>query len=220
PPGALDPPGPPRSRLEVRSVLGRKDAIGVALGLVAAAAFLTSCRVPTPGPELTYRHEREQAVRAALPPAETSRFRGLRYYPYDPGCRLEAMIEPITPPEAVRIAASSGAPRPAHRVGRVRLALPGGTAVLTVFQLDDIRDRYPDMLFLPFRDVGAGRATYGAGRYVDVERRPGGVVTIDFNRAYNPDCAYGIAGECPIAPPENTLPFAVRAGEMIPPGHG
>ena len=45
------------------------------------------------------------------------------------------------------------------------------------------------------------------------------MLAIDFNRAYNPDCAYGIAGECPIAPEENTVPLAVRAGEMVPAGH-
>ncbi len=190
---------------------------------VAAFAFCTalavvSCGVPTPGPELKYRQGRERDVRAALPPAAAATFRGLRYFPYDPACRFRAMVEPIDPPEAFRIAASSGEPRPAHRVGRVRLAFPGGTAVLTVYQLDDIRDREPDLLFLPFRDAGAGRDTYGAGRYVDIGRLPGGVVEIDFNRAYNPDCAYGIAGECPITPPENTVPFAIRAGEKIPPG--
>jgi len=179
---------------------------------------LSSCRVPLPAPERKYRQEREEAVKAALPPSEASRFRGLRFYPFDPAYRFRAMIEPIVPPEALRIAASNGEQRPAHRVGRVRIRLPGGTAALTVFQLDDIRDRYPDALFLPFRDAGAGTETYGAGRYLEVERMPGGVVSLDFNRGYNPDCAYGIAGQCPITPPENTVPFAITAGEKTPLG--
>ena len=97
--------------------------------------------------------------------------------------------------------------------------LPGGQAVLAVYQLDDIRDRYPDYLFLPFRDAGAGRETYGAGRYVDLVELAGGMVEIDFNRAYNPDCAYGIAAQCPITPKENTVSFVVRAGEMTPGDH-
>jgi uncharacterized protein len=179
-----------------------------------------ACRGPLPTPELTYRKEREQAVRAALPPAAAAHFRGLRFYPFDPDVRFRAMLEPVSPPEPLTIAASNGEQRPAHRVGRVRLHFPGGVAVLSVFQLDDMREAYPDELFLPFRDAGAGRETYGAGRYLDVERLPGGVVSLDFNRAYNPDCAYGIAGRCPITPPENTVPFAIEAGEMMPPGHG
>ncbi len=44
-------------------------------------------------------------------------------------------------------------------------------------------------------------------------------MSLDFNRAYNPDCAYGITGRCPITPPENTVKFAIEAGEMMPPGH-
>jgi len=190
---------------------------GVIVGIVLAAA---SCRAPLPTPELTWRGEREKAVRAALTPAALARFPGLRFYGFDPACTFRAMLEPVVPPEALEIAASDGRQRPAHRVGRVRLSFPGGDAELTVYQLDDLRAQYPDELFLPFRDAGASRETYGAGRYVDVERLSGGVVSIDFNRAYNPDCAYGISGSCPITPAENTLPFRVEAGEMIPPGHG
>ena len=185
---------------------------------MAGLSALSSCRVPLPAPELRYRQEREHAVRAALSPSEAGRFKGLRYYAFDPIYRLRAMIEPIVPPEALWIAASNGEQRPAHRVGRVRIRFAGGTAVLTIFRLDDMEAEYPDTLFLPFRDAGAGTETYGAGRYLEIERLPGGVVSLDFNRAYNPDCAYGIAGQCPITPPENTVDFAIKAGEMMPDG--
>jgi uncharacterized protein (DUF1684 family) len=59
----------------------------------------------------------------------------------------------------------------------------------------------------------------GPGRYLEIERLPGGVVSLDVNRAYDPYYAYGIAGQCPITPPENTVLFAIKAGEMMPPGH-
>lgn len=97
--------------------------------------------------------------------------------------------------------------------------MPAGDALLSVYRLDDLSAELPEHLFLPFRDAGAGSETYGAGRYVDVEPLAGGVVAVDFNRAYNPDCAYGISAQCPITPAENTLPFAVCAGEMTPLGH-
>jgi uncharacterized protein len=182
--------------------------------------LVSGCRAPLPTPELRYRQEREQAVRAELRPEAAARFQGLSFYPFDPDYRFRAMLEPVNPPEPLRIAASNGEQRPAQRVGRVRLRFPGGVAMLSVFQLDDIREQYPDELFLPFRDAGAGTETYGAGRYLDIERLPGGVVSLDFNRAYNPDCAFGIAGRCPLTPPENTVPFAIKAGEMMPTGHG
>lgn len=180
---------------------------------------LGGCHAPLPTPELRYRQEREQAVKAALPAAAAAEFKGLRFYPFSPAYRFQAMIEPVVPPEPLTIAASNGEQRPAHRVGRVRLRFPNGEAVFSIYQLDDMRAQYPDHLFLPFRDAGAGKQTYGAGRYLDVERLPGGVVSLDFNHAYNPDCAYGITGRCPITPPENTVKFAIEAGEMMPPGH-
>ena len=213
----MDAPEPATGRRDSRALL--RGARGALLGAAATMILLGSCRAPLPTPELDWRRSREEAVRSALVPEARARFEGLRFYPFDRRYDFRAMFEPIVPPEPLEIAASDGSRRPAHRVGRVRLDFPAGTAVLTIFQLDDMRETHPDDLFLPFRDAGAGKQTYGAGRYVDVERLPGGVVSIDFNHAYNPDCAYGISGQCPITPKENTLPFPVRAGEMMPPGH-
>ncbi len=172
-----------------------------------------------PKSELAWRQERESGVRAELPPALQPHFSGLRFYAWDPDMRFRVLMARIAPPEPLPIAAANGDARPAHRVGRLRLHLPGGTAELAVYRLDDLAEQDADALFLPFRDAGAGRDTYGGGRYVDLERLPGGVAEVDFNRAYNPDCAYGITARCPITPAENNLAFPVRAGEMMPPGH-
>ncbi|MEW6336089.1 MAG: DUF1684 domain-containing protein [Acidobacteriota bacterium] len=190
-----------------------------ALALAAVVLASAACKAPLPPSEESWRQERERGVIEMVAVETKVALAGLRFYPFDPAYRFKAMVEPIVPPEPLRLGASDGSIRPAHRVGRVRLRMPGGEARLSLFQLDDIRDQYPDMLFLPFRDAGAGAETYGAGRYVDVERLAGGVVAIDFNRATNPDCAYGVSAQCPITPAENTLPFKVEAGEMLPPGH-
>jgi uncharacterized protein (DUF1684 family) len=72
-------------------------------------------------------------------------------------------------------------------------------------------------LFIPFRDATSGRETYGAGRYLDLDpawnRTAGGKWILDFNRAYNPWCAYTEAYTCPVVPKENWLSVPVRAGE-------
>jgi uncharacterized protein (DUF1684 family) len=72
----------------------------------------------------------------------------------------------------------------------------------------------PDELFLIFEDVTSGAETYAAGRYLYIPY-PGedGVAEIDFNKAYNPPCAFTEYATCLLAPPENRLPFEVRAGE-------
>lgn len=155
-------------------------------------------------------------MRDALPESHRPTFAGLVFFPFDPDARVRVMVEPLSPPQPLRMATSDGQVRDAVRMGRVRLRLPGGQAHLTLFQLDPGNLSGAGELFLPFRDAGAGSDTYAAGRYVAVRPLSGGVVEIDFNRAYNPDCAYGIAASCPIAPEENTLPFLVRAGERLP----
>lgn len=183
-----------------------------------ATALLEACRAPLPVAEARWREAREVGVREMLAPAERAAFGGLRFYSFDERVRFRVMPTPLSPPEPLRLPASDGSIRPAHRVARVALDFPGGEARLTLYRLDDLGETHPDLLFLPFRDAGAGRETYGAGRYVEVERLPGGVVAIDFNRAYNPDCAYGVTAQCPITPEENTVPFVVEAGEMLPAG--
>ncbi len=187
--------------------------------MLLAVSGLVGCHAPLPGPERDWREGREKAVRQALAEAGKPAAGALHFYPFDPDYRLRSIVEPVSPPEPLRLPTSSGEIRPAHRIGRIRLRLPNGDATLALFVLDDLQATAPDHLFLPFRDAGAGRETYGAGRYVEIVRQSGGVVEIDFNRAYNPDCAYGITAQCPITPVENTLPFAVEAGEMMPASH-
>lgn len=195
-----------------------KAHVGVAALVLLALAGLAACRTPLPAAERRWREGRQQAIGAALAEAGKPALT-VRYYPFDPDYRLRSMVEPITPPEPLRLPTSSGEIRPAHRIGRVRLRLPRGEATLALYSLDDMQATAPDHLFLPFRDAGAGRETYGAGRYVEITREPGGVVEIDFNRAYNPDCAFGITAQCPITPSENTVPFAIAAGEKLPASH-
>lgn len=203
----------------VKDAQTRVGSWGLLLAAGAVLAVVAACRPPLPAPERAWRAEREAAIRSALPASARASFAGVRFFPYHPHYRVRTMLQPLPVPEPLRIAASDGSVRPARRLGRVRVVLPAGEAVLAVFQLDDLRERYPDHLFLPFRDAGAGTTTYAAGRYVEIERLAGGVLEIDFNRAYNPDCAYGIAGRCPITPEENAVPFPVEAGEMAPAGH-
>lgn len=76
---------------------------------------------------------------------------------------------------------------------------------------------YQYYLFVPFKDANAPKTTYGAGRYIDVYREKGSnYVTVDFNTAYNPYCAYSHRYSCPIMPSENHVDFPINAGEKLP----
>jgi uncharacterized protein len=75
--------------------------------------------------------------------------------------------------------------------------------------------KYKNYLFIPFKDVTSGKETYGGGRYLDIETTDiqGEVVILDFNKAYNPYCAFGDGFSCPIPPKENHLKARIEAGE-------
>jgi uncharacterized protein len=156
---------------------------------------------------------------SALDAGQRARFAGLAWYPWDPAARVTAELRP--PGRDEPLAVDTGGEDGTVRYRRVaRLATPYGELTL-LWTLG-----YGGGLFLPFRDATAGTETYGGGRYLTdtikgtwgrglVHR--GGTVVLDFNYAYNPSCAYNAGWACPLAPPENHLPAAVRAGELAYP---
>lgn len=74
---------------------------------------------------------------------------------------------------------------------------------------------YKNRLFIPFMDYSNGESTYGGGRYLDVQKSDimDGKITVDFNKAYNPWCAYSEGYNCPIPPRENHFEISIEAGE-------
>ena len=105
------------------------------------------------------------------------------------------------------------------RYGTATFVLNGISMQLTVFQSLKLREipEYADYVFIPFNDDTNGTETYGGGRYLDlrfadVEDHK---LTIDFNRSYNPYCAYSDGYSCPVPPNENRLPVKVQAGENV-----
>jgi uncharacterized protein len=148
-------------------------------------------------------------------------FAGLYYFPADPAFRVGARLLPHDQGGELVIdtGGEDGAIR-YRRAGMLSFELEGVTCRLTVLSLI----AYGGGLFLPFKDATSGPDTYGGGRYLfDTAKGTDGLalgvtpgsaeVIIDFNFAYNPSCAYSPRWACPLAPPENTLPVAVTAGE-------
>ena len=163
-----------------------------------------------------FRAERDRLFRdhpdSPLAPESRSAFTGLPYWPHDPALRFEATVErlPVEPRTARSI---SGEDFPLERIGRVRLPIGD----LEVYWLAV----YGGGVFVPFRDATAGSETYGAGRYLlDTVKGAdlggsGDLLTLDFNYAYHPSCAYDPRWSCPLAPPANRLEVAVTVGERL-----
>ena len=102
------------------------------------------------------------------------------------------------------------------RVGVLEFTLKGQAMSLGAF----VESGTPRIrqLFVPFSDLTTGTETYAAGRYLDLEPTGTGLYEVDFNRAYNPYCAYNESYDCPYPPPSNRLKVPVRAGERMPSG--
>ncbi len=152
-----------------------------------------------------------------------TRFKGLQYFDHDPAYRIDVRVEAVDAGDPLEIdTGGEDGVITYRRAGWLRFQLGGQDCRLTVFSLVG----YGGGLFLPFRDATSGGETYGGGRYLfDTVKNTDGLsldfragspdITIDFNFAYNPSCAYDARWACPLAPRENWLPVPVRAGEKI-----
>jgi len=109
---------------------------------------------------------------------------------------------------------STGTIRRNELVGVLEFTLQGQPMTLGAFVEEGTKQI--STLFVPFADQTTGKETYQAGRYLDLHPTTTNIYTIDFNRAYNPYCAYNNSYECPFPPPSNRLKIAVRAGEKLP----
>lgn len=133
-------------------------------------------------------------------------FSGLDYYAPNPDLVFTLPVEPADGSE-VEVRTSDGGVRTYGRAGTVSFEVDGRPASLTLYSTGHAG------WFVPFRDATSGGETYGAGRYLDIEPNGDSTVTIDFNRAYNPFCAYDDAYSCPLPPEENWLTVPIEAGE-------
>jgi uncharacterized protein (DUF1684 family) len=143
-------------------------------------------------------------------------FRGLDYFPIDPKWRVEAHFQPYNPPKSIRIANVLGMESDEIAPGSLIFKLQGRE-----YRIDPILETGEKDLFLIIRDQTSGRETYPAARYL-YAHPPGadGKVIIDFNRAYNPPCAFTHFATCPLPPPQNRLPIRIEAGEKTYDGAG
>ena len=186
---------------------------GCRLGLWEEAAS-TNDYEQTVVQDRVQRDMRMREKESVVPPDRRDAFRGLNFYDVDPAYRYVVPLRRSSTPDTVMIAESTGGLRPQVRVGRVTVPLPTGEEELVVFrgESDNPRGR----LWIPFADSTNEHATYKGGRYVDLEPTDTDSVVVDFNRAYNPTCAYNPDFACPLPPPENRIDAPIPAGEKKP----
>lgn len=149
-------------------------------------------------------------VRNAMARTRTS-FPGIDYFDIEPGLRFEAKFEAHPPGKTIDIVNMLGMVEPTANPGRVLFEKDGAQ-----FSLEAL-DEGDGQLFFVFADRTSGHQSYAASRFLYAQPAGAdGKVVLDFNRAYNPPCAYTPFSTCPMPPPENRLDLAVTAGEKKP----
>lgn len=148
------------------------------------------------------------AIRVKDPDSPYRReFKGLKWYPVDERWRITGRFLPYPSPRKVVLDTVAGVPEEMESPGQVEFLWQGVTYRLEAF-------RSGKQLFFVFRDATSGKTTYSAGRFLYADLPVEGKVVLDFNKAYNPPCAFTPYATCPLPPRQNRLSLAITAGEM------
>ena len=133
-------------------------------------------------------------------------FKGLHFFPVSEDCRVTTRL--IADAKKIPILNILGQVEDMPSPGYVDFELHGQKLRLTPVV------ESPGELFFIFRDLTAGKETYGSGRFLDAVPGKDGEVVLDFNKAYNPPCAFTPYATCPLPPKENRLAVRIEAGEL------
>ena len=141
-------------------------------------------------------------------------FESLEFFSPDTAYVVQAKL--VRTPHALPFMMSTTTNRKSEEVvyGIAHFELAGKPRQLEIYQNKELMldDGFEDYLFLPFTDLTNGEETYGGGRYIDLRIPNSDTIIIDFNRAYNPYCAYNKKYSCPLVPSVNSLDTKVMAG--------
>ena len=135
----------------------------------------------------------------------------LDFYPVDETFKVKARLEPLEVKTMVQIPLTDGSVEKYVRHSFAVFQLKGQEVKVLLLQAADEADKRN--FFLAFADATSGEETYGGGRYLNLRQDGQRSITIDFNLAYNPYCAYNPDFACPIPPKENILEISIPAGE-------
>jgi len=158
-------------------------------------------------------HQKE-FVANVLDSAEAAHFKGICYFGIDKSYIVKAQFK-REKGEKFQMPMSKARVVYYRKYGTLTFAKNDTTCVLTVYENLSLKKNkeYKDYLFLPFKDKTSGHESYGAGRYLDLQKSKEQSWEIDFNLAYHPYCAYSDRYSCPLVPAENKIPVEIRAGE-------
>ena len=158
--------------------------------------------------------EYKDASTSPLKEKDRSDFKSLDFFKFDSTYVVTATLKRTPNTEWFKMKTTTSRESEERIFGILTFQLKGKSFSLNVYQGKELMkdEDYKDYLFLPFLDNTNGDTTYGGGRYIDLRIPEGDTIEIDFNKAYNPYCAYNERYSCPIVPRENYLDTNIEAG--------
>ncbi len=150
-----------------------------------------------------------------LDSVDFSHFKALAFYPIDITYRVKAklVLQKQSKPFGMKTTTSR---LPVYvKYGKAYFTLKGHKLQINIYQNVEFakKEKYKDYLFMLFTDLSSGKTSYGGGRYIDLRKpQQGDSLIIDFNKAYNPYCAYSHKWSCPIPPADDHFNIAILAG--------
>ncbi|MFD1163605.1 DUF1684 domain-containing protein [Hwangdonia seohaensis] len=156
----------------------------------------------------------KDATTSPLKDKDRKGFKGLDFFKFDSTYVVNARFK-RTPNEPIFKMKTTTDRTPEYvKYGELNFDLKGKNFTLNIYQNQGLinEEGYEDYLFLPFLDETNGLESYGGGRYIDARIPEGNSIIIDFNKAYNPYCAYNEKYSCPIVPRKNYLTTRIEAG--------
>lgn len=162
----------------------------------------------------TLNKEYADVKESPLTSEDLLKFKGLNFFPIDTNYVVRAKFVRTKKEKKFQMKTSTDRLPVYKKYGELHFTLSHQELKLNVYQNVDLikKSGFEDYLFLPFSDLTNGKVTYIGGRYLDLRIQKETFWTIDFNKAYNPYCAYNHKYSCPKVPLENDLPVAILVG--------
>lgn len=169
-----------------------------------------------------YKEEKDNYFKdpetSPLSSKDLTEFESLEYFPINLKFRIKAKFKKHAVVKLFYMKTTTDRLPKYGRFAELSFEIDGKTYTLQAYQSQSLigSEGYENYLFIPFTDLTSGDTSYGGGRYMDVDIPEGGEVTLDFNKTYNPYCAYNNKYSCPVPPRENDLNVEILTGVKAP----
>ena len=208
-----------------RSIKTMKRLFLSTLILLIISGFAYSQNQPADYETQSFRKIQDKSIRdrqvSPLLPKDFENFKGLNYFAFDINYRIKASFVKTVEKKSFLMPTSTGGSRKYLKIGDLSFKLDGQEFSLGAYiyeyapdhpkAKEEIRD-----LFVPFKDLTNGEATYSAGRYLYLRMpKEGEEAILDFNLSHNPNCAYNSNFACTLPPKDNFLQVEIKAGEKV-----